>query len=77
MVTCDDFGKIKLFKYPCPLENSGYYKYSGHTSFVTNVRFTYDSSYVISVGGDELSIFQWRVEHQPQATLKLNHAAID
>lgn len=57
LVSCDDFGKLKLFRYPCPIENSGYYKFNGHTSTVTNVRFIYDSSYVISVGGDELSIF--------------------
>jgi len=76
LVACDDFGKVKLFRYPCPIENSGFGKYTGHSSNVCSVRFTYDSQYVISVGGDELSIFQWRVETSKN-TLNIDHAAID
>ncbi len=35
-------------------------KYVGHSAHVTNVRFTSDSSYVISVGGADNAIFQWQ-----------------
>lgn len=75
-MTGDDFGKIKIFKYPCPIEGSGFGKFTGHSSFVQNVRFSYDNQYVISVGGDELSIFQWRYENSPH-TLNIDHAAIN
>ena len=35
-------------------------KYVGHSAHVTNVRFTYDKGHVISVGGADNAIFQWR-----------------
>lgn len=40
IATADDFSKIKLFKFPCYTEKSSFGKYSGHSSHVTNVRFT-------------------------------------
>ena len=35
-------------------------KYVGHSAHVTNVRYTCDKSHVISVGGADNAIFQWR-----------------
>ena len=35
-------------------------KYLGHSAHVTNVRFTYNQSHVISVGGADNAIFQWK-----------------
>ena len=35
-------------------------KYVGHSAHVTNVRFTFDKHHVISVGGADHAIFQWR-----------------
>lgn len=35
--------------------------YGGHGSHVTSVRFTHDDSHLISLGGKDASIFQWRV----------------
>jgi len=32
----------------------------GHSAHVTNVRFTSDNGHVISVGGADNAIFQWR-----------------
>ena len=32
----------------------------GHSAHVTNVRFTHDASRLISVGGADHAIFQWR-----------------
>ncbi|EGR30797.1 hypothetical protein IMG5_123400 [Ichthyophthirius multifiliis] len=71
LVTSDDFSKVKLFKYPVhPLmvqegktsrqQEQSYIKFTGHSSHVTNVRFLKDSSYIISVGGEEKSVFQWK-----------------
>ena len=31
MATGDDFGKIKLFKYPCIQENAGFVSFGGHS----------------------------------------------
>jgi len=35
-------------------------KYVGHSAHVTNVRFTNDDRHVISLGGADHGIFQWR-----------------
>ena len=35
-------------------------KYVGHSAHVTNVRFTADKRHVISVGGADNAVFQWR-----------------
>ncbi len=70
LATADDFGKVKLFKYPCPIESksrcnkpgveSCFQVYRGHSSHVTKVRFTADGNYLISTGGHDKSIFQWK-----------------
>lgn len=67
LVTADDFGKIKLFKYPCPLEKAAFKRFIGHSSHVTCVRFTHNDSYVISTGGNDKSIFQWKFIHDEDA----------
>ncbi|KAM9301742.1 echinoderm microtubule-associated protein-like 3 [Gastrophryne carolinensis] len=57
----DDFCKVHLFRYPCNKPKAPSHVYPGHGSHVTNVRFTYDDSCLISLGGKDASIFQWRV----------------
>lgn len=41
-------------------KGSKYRKYVGHSSHVTNVRFTSDKTKVITIGGADHAIFQWR-----------------
>jgi microtubule-associated protein-like 6 len=60
LATADDFGKVKLFKYPNPVEKSGHQAYMGHSSHVTNVRFLKQGNYLISTGGEDKCIFQWK-----------------
>nr|XP_014354175.1 PREDICTED: echinoderm microtubule-associated protein-like 3 [Latimeria chalumnae] len=43
---------------PC---NAPSHMYGGHGSHVTNVRFTHNDSHLISMGGKDTSILQWRV----------------
>ena len=40
LATGDDFRMVKLFKYPCPVEEGAYQKYSGHSEHITNVGFS-------------------------------------
>ena len=35
-------------------------KYVGHSAHVTNVRFSHDKMHVISTGGGDHAVFQWR-----------------
>jgi len=60
IVTGDDFGLVKLFRFPSLKKGAKFRKYVGHSSHVTNVRFTLDKNRVISIGGADHAIFQWR-----------------
>ncbi|XP_015194740.1 echinoderm microtubule-associated protein-like 1 isoform X6 [Lepisosteus oculatus] len=61
LVTGDDFGKVHLFSYPCSQFRAPSHIYGGHSSHVTNVNFLFDDNYLISTGGKDMSIMQWRV----------------
>ena len=66
LATGDDFGFVKLFKYPSPVEKASHNKYTGHSSHVTNVMFTRNQSgtqYLLSTGGNDKCIFQWTVDN--------------
>ena len=65
LATGDDFGKVKLFHFPCLTDGGSMCTvYSGHSSHVTNVRWVNqpksDQQYLISLGGEDKSIFQWK-----------------
>uniref|UniRef100_A0A6I8PX33 Echinoderm microtubule-associated protein-like 4 n=1 Tax=Xenopus tropicalis TaxID=8364 RepID=A0A6I8PX33_XENTR len=57
----DDFCKVHLFQYPCSKPKAPSHKYSAHSSHVTNVSFTHKDSHLISTGGKDMSIMQWRL----------------
>ncbi|XP_028994288.1 echinoderm microtubule-associated protein-like 1 isoform X8 [Betta splendens] len=61
LVTGDDFGKVHLFSYPCSQFRAPSHVYGGHSSHVTNVAFLYDDSYLVSTGGKDASVMQWRI----------------
>uniref|UniRef100_A0A8C2EB29 EMAP like 3 n=1 Tax=Cyprinus carpio TaxID=7962 RepID=A0A8C2EB29_CYPCA len=62
VAVADDFCKVHLFQYPCPKPKAPSYKYEGHGSHVTNVRFTHNDSHLLSMGGKDTCILQWRVK---------------
>mmetsp|Transcript_15033 Transcript_15033/g.25736 ORF Transcript_15033/g.25736 Transcript_15033/m.25736 type:complete len:637 (+) Transcript_15033:128-2038(+) len=62
----DDFGLVRLCRFPTlPLGKKGEMarnkQYIGHSSHVTNVRWTHEDSLLISDGGNDWSIFQWKL----------------
>ncbi|KAG7484962.1 hypothetical protein MATL_G00055720 [Megalops atlanticus] len=61
VAVADDFCKVHLFQYPCPKPKAPSHKYEGHGSHVTNVCFTHNDSHLISMGGKDTCILQWRV----------------
>ena len=61
IATADDYGMVKLFRYPCPKKHSAFSKYIGHSSHVTNVKFSERGDYLITTGGNDKSIMQWKV----------------
>uniref|UniRef100_A0A8C1XLE9 EMAP like 1 n=1 Tax=Cyprinus carpio TaxID=7962 RepID=A0A8C1XLE9_CYPCA len=61
LVTGDDFGKVHLFSFPCSQSRAPSHIYGGHSSHVTNVHFLNDDTQLISTGGKDMSVMQWRV----------------
>lgn len=53
---------VKLYRYPC-LENAMPYVFGGHTSPVLDVIFLPDDNAVVSVGGNDATIFEWDIEN--------------
>jgi len=56
----DDFGTVRLHNYPAVDPEAGT-AYNGHAEFVVGVDFLLDDSCLLSVGGADMSIFQWKV----------------
>lgn len=51
---------VKLFKYPCPVDEAAYQKYTGHSEHITGVQFsrnTEGQQYLITTGGEDKAIF--------------------
>ncbi|XP_075049639.1 echinoderm microtubule-associated protein-like 1 isoform X3 [Mixophyes fleayi] len=61
LATGDDFGKVHLFSYPCSQFRASSHGYGGHSSHVTNVSFLHEDRHLISTGGKDMSIMQWRL----------------
>uniref|UniRef100_UPI0037E74EF4 echinoderm microtubule-associated protein-like 1 isoform X6 n=1 Tax=Semicossyphus pulcher TaxID=241346 RepID=UPI0037E74EF4 len=61
LVTGDDFGKVHLFSHPCSQFRAPSHIYGGHSSHVTNVTFLFGDSYLVSTGGKDMSVMQWRI----------------
>ena len=57
----DDLGSLKICRYPCIKKNFDYVSGSGHSSYITNVRFSADDRYVYSIGGEDKCVMVWKV----------------
>jgi microtubule-associated protein-like 6 len=61
LATADDFGLVKLFRYPCASEKAKFCEFRGHSSHVTNVRWNANGRQLLSVGGNDKCVFVWKV----------------
>ena len=57
--TSDDFGGVKLFNFPCLVEDAPFHRYGGHSSHVSDVRFV-GAERVVSTGSNDRSCFVWK-----------------
>lgn len=62
LATGDDFGMVKLFKYPCVVEKAQNNEYSGHSSHVTKVKFSNNDRYLVSTGGNDMTVMIWETD---------------
>lgn len=65
VATADDFGRVKVYNYPVLDKGLTPVQGLGHSSHVTNVRWNSDDSYLLSTGGNDKSLFQWKVVPAP------------
>jgi len=66
IVSGDDFGQVRLMRYPCLDVACGDRSYNGHAQHVMSTRFTFDDSHVLSTGGGDRCIFQWSCEYEEE-----------
>jgi microtubule-associated protein-like 1/2 len=64
LVSGDDFGCLNFHAFPCNTSKSEKRVLHGHSSHVTNVSFTNNDSRVISIGGNDMSIFEWLITNE-------------
>ncbi|KAM9727976.1 LOW QUALITY PROTEIN: echinoderm microtubule-associated protein-like 4 [Menidia menidia] len=72
LALADDFCKVHLFAYPCSTAKAPSHKYSAHSSHVTNVSFLFNDRHLVSTGGKDTSIMQWRLVDKSPPSLSDN-----
>ncbi|TNM95484.1 hypothetical protein fugu_016567 [Takifugu bimaculatus] len=73
LVTADDYGLVKLLRYPCIKKGAKFKKYLGHSAHITNARWSHDYQWVVTIGGADHSVFQWKFvpERKPKEALHI------
>jgi WD40 repeat protein len=62
LATADDSGKLNVYRYPCPTEGSEALKCDGHSSHVTKCRWSPKDNYIFTLGGNDTTVMQWKVQ---------------
>jgi microtubule-associated protein-like 6 len=61
IATGDNFGRVRLFNNPCVKDFPCFLEGHGHGANVMNVRFACNDSYIVSSGGTDGCVIQWRL----------------
>lgn len=59
LASADEYGRVKIFNYPCVSAGAPDKCYKGHSSGLTNIKFSNDDSYCITTGGIDKCVFVW------------------
>merc|ERR1712130_924665 len=60
VISGDDYGTIRVYNYPA-IEQKPYKSYTQHAEFVVAVKLLSDDSELISCGGADRAIFEWKL----------------
>ena len=61
LACADEYGGVKVFRYPCLERVAKYADLQGHALHVTSVRFNANDTYLFSLGGSDRALMQWRL----------------
>lgn len=62
IATATDKGEVCVYRYPADTDsNAQHIVGKGHSSHVTKVKFSGDSTRLYSAGGNDTAIIQWKV----------------
>jgi len=64
LLTSDDKGRVNLFRYPAVSRDAQPASKSVHSSHVTVARFSQNDEFVMSTGGNDLCVMQWKIPAQ-------------
>jgi len=64
IATGDDLGKVNLFRYPTVKEGAKFVKGVGHSSHVTKVRWNAKDTHILSTGGNDTTVMQWKLNNK-------------
>ena len=57
----DIHGYLRLFQYPCTSPRAEYREQKASSSAVTAIRFLFEDSYLLSVGGADATLIRWKL----------------
>ncbi|KAE9331755.1 Echinoderm microtubule-associated protein-like 6 [Phytophthora fragariae] len=61
LVAATNQGEIRVYNTPCLSRHTEQHKLHGHSLHVANVAFTCDDSRLVSIGGNDKSLFVWKI----------------
>lgn len=61
LATGDDNSNISLYKLPCVQPHAEGVVARGHSSFISDIKWSQDDSYLVSIGGEDQTIIVWKV----------------
>lgn len=61
VAAADDYGKVRVLRWPCVKAHADAQEVAGHASHVTRVRWLRGGNRLVSAGGGDHCIMQWRV----------------
>ena len=60
VVTADDYGTVKIFNWPVVADDAPFRAYKGHASHVACVRLASDDGRVLTAGGKDRTLLQFK-----------------
>lgn len=57
----DDYGQLKVYKYPCYSQSAGYFNIIGHASKIGDVYFNSPGNHLFTLGYIDNTMMQWRI----------------